>query len=364
MDIAAPNQTPALASVEMGKHFYWLDAARFLAAFFVLLEHARGVAFLPWGDLSETSQLPLTMAFFATARLGTEAVVVFFVLSGFLVGGPGFARILCGRFRLRDYVIDRTVRLMLPLLPAIALTVFATYIIRNDFDGFGAVLGNAVFLQGLVVDSLSDNSPLWSLAYEFWFYFLVSAVFLISRSSFLGFSAFCLFLLIFRYLHTVFLFSWLIGAAVYFVDGKRIGWYVALFGAVATVSVVVLGQLASVNPNGYGWFSQMQPVLLMSVLVALVLRYLSERRPGQLLEMVETRLGACGRFSYTLYLTHFPILGVMRHYFGIERSATVGLADFLVYVALIAGCLFVAYAIYLMFEKNTASVKNWIRARA
>ena len=68
-------------------HFLWLDATRFIAAFMVLFSHSRNDFFLPYGELPTDDKGIFTAIFYALGRLGHEAVIVFFVLSGFLVGG-------------------------------------------------------------------------------------------------------------------------------------------------------------------------------------------------------------------------------------------------------------------------------------
>jgi peptidoglycan/LPS O-acetylase OafA/YrhL len=56
--------------------------------------------------------------FFAATRLGGEAVLLFFVLSGFLVGGRIIRRAKSRTFSLKDYSVDRCSRILLPLIPA------------------------------------------------------------------------------------------------------------------------------------------------------------------------------------------------------------------------------------------------------
>ena len=68
-------------------YYYWLDAIRFLAAFMVVFCHSRNDFFLPYGELPVEQKTLGTMLFYSLGRLGHEAVIVFFVLSGFLVGG-------------------------------------------------------------------------------------------------------------------------------------------------------------------------------------------------------------------------------------------------------------------------------------
>ncbi len=65
-------------------HFYWLDLLRFLSAFAVLMVHVRAAAFVDNGVLAEGQKgLPVLIAY-AFTRVGNGAVIMFFVLSGFL----------------------------------------------------------------------------------------------------------------------------------------------------------------------------------------------------------------------------------------------------------------------------------------
>lgn len=96
------------------QHFYWLDALRFIAAFMVLLSHSRNTFFPAYGDLPVEQHNVLTMAFTMICRMGHEAVIIFFVLSGFLVGGRGFERIKDGTMKVKSYAIDRFSRIYPP----------------------------------------------------------------------------------------------------------------------------------------------------------------------------------------------------------------------------------------------------------
>lgn len=98
------------------EHFYWLDALRFIAAFMVLLSHARNTFSPPFGDLPADQHNLLSMAFTMFCRMGHEAVIIFFVLSGFLVGGRGFERIQNKTMNVKSYAIDRFTRIYPPPL--------------------------------------------------------------------------------------------------------------------------------------------------------------------------------------------------------------------------------------------------------
>jgi len=65
---------------------------------------------------------PFVMGLFFIRRLANEAVTVFFVLSGYLVGGKLIEVGINGKLAVRNYCIDRSVRIYLPIIPAVVLT--------------------------------------------------------------------------------------------------------------------------------------------------------------------------------------------------------------------------------------------------
>jgi peptidoglycan/LPS O-acetylase OafA/YrhL len=62
-----------------------LDMVRGIAALAVMFGHIRGLFFLDYSDLAAPS--PAVTLFYAVTGLGHQAVMVFFVLSGCLIGG-------------------------------------------------------------------------------------------------------------------------------------------------------------------------------------------------------------------------------------------------------------------------------------
>lgn len=123
-------------------------------------------------------------------------MVVFFVLSGALVGGSVLRSVATDTWSWNDYLIRRLSRLYIVLIPALLLvlvwdclgaTLFSapwtyldvmsavtvgehTLIVHNQ--GVLAYLGNATFLMTIYVPVLGSNGALWSLSNEFWYYIL------------------------------------------------------------------------------------------------------------------------------------------------------------------------------------------------
>jgi len=168
-----------------------LDLIRGLAAWAVMWGHLRALFFVDFPQIQNPS-LFLKAVYFLTG-FGNEAVLVFFVLSGFLISTAIFSRQASGNWSWRDYAIDRSSRLYVVLIPGLLFgllwdklggSVFAsTGIYSQPLESFGSAivrarlgigtfLGNLFFLQTIVCATFGSNGPLWSLANEFWYYVL------------------------------------------------------------------------------------------------------------------------------------------------------------------------------------------------
>jgi peptidoglycan/LPS O-acetylase OafA/YrhL len=89
--------------------------------------HFRGGFFEEYGLLANEDKTLVVQLLYALTHLGHECVLIFFVMSGFLVGGKALERMRERRFNLVDYSIDRTVRIVLPLISALLLYIPITY---------------------------------------------------------------------------------------------------------------------------------------------------------------------------------------------------------------------------------------------
>lgn len=107
---------------------------------------------------------------FLTAA-GHPCVWVFFVLSGFVMANRYQAP-----FSWRDFwhYLGRRV---LRLWPIMMLSILVAVSILG-LPALYVLLGNSLFLQELLVPTLPENKPLWSLSYEMSYYFLFGVVML------------------------------------------------------------------------------------------------------------------------------------------------------------------------------------------
>lgn len=150
------------------------------AALEVAAAHLRAAVYPSYASLADPPPLFTTLAFLT--GFAHQAVVIFFLLSGWLVGGS-----LLNKARrehaIRNYAIDRITRLWVVLIPMLVLVLLIgistgkadarepSYAFDNAFS-LAAFIGNLAGLQTILVPEFGGNFPLWSLANETWYYIL------------------------------------------------------------------------------------------------------------------------------------------------------------------------------------------------
>jgi peptidoglycan/LPS O-acetylase OafA/YrhL len=353
------------------QHFLWLDWLRFTAALVVIVFHVRQQTFVAYGALPLEQQTFWVAILYALTRFGNEAVIAFFVLSGFLVGGKGAERIAAGTFRAVDYSIDRVSRIMVPLVPAVGLTVIVNLLSQKAMSPW-VVLGNVFALQGVIVPNLPSNGPLWSLAYEIWFYVLLLAVGIAAARKKFHMQSWLMILLIcavFTKLSATYLFCWIIGAVAYLRQPKQSTVKGLLFGIALTAYGVVGSQLTldstSVSPSSLRVLFPPKEVahLLcgagMALFIQQIVCYVPKSTSTRKFETMGTRLAAA---SYTLYLTHVPILIALEHY-GLARADRLDFPSVRNALLALLACFLMGSVFFWLFEMRTAAVRKWIKQR-
>ncbi len=107
------------------KFSLWLNFFRWASAFAVLLNHVGGIVLVPVSTITAGQRSIGAYAFALVSGWGALAVMVFFVLSGFLVGGQYYEQLVEGRGDIRVYFVKRLVRLGIVLLPCLVLSAVA-----------------------------------------------------------------------------------------------------------------------------------------------------------------------------------------------------------------------------------------------
>jgi len=165
----------------MKRSYEFLYLSRWVAAAAVVVYHIRQVIFAPMDHGASAG----TFVFYVVTAFGQEAVVVFFVLSGFLVGGLSLEKRGRGRFDLLDYSSHRFARIYIVFIPSHALTLacdliggqlapstYAPPLVHDAGYSVADLIGNIFMLGGVLVPRFGSNAPSWSLVNEWWYYVL------------------------------------------------------------------------------------------------------------------------------------------------------------------------------------------------
>lgn len=345
-----------------GTHYQWLDLLRFLAAFAVVLSHARGMIFEKYGALDPGSQGIGTFLFYFIARIGHEGVVIFFVLSGYLVAGKALERMTQGTFVPVDYAIDRITRIWVPLIPAMVLTAFLSNHFPAEIPSAPVWAGNLFGLQTVLVPNFCENAPLWSLAYEVWFYILAYALGRQYARKSVDAMSLVLFLicaLIFTKLSVHYLACWFIGALFYLKPHRFSGRTNILISGLLVLASITALQLTSEGRFGFlaAWPEVRPGLELLLALSTASLCVSLVKLPPTPVSGWGVRLAA---FSYTLYLVHYPLLCALVNH-GWKRITVLNPVAYGWFSLIVLGCLIISWLMYLMFEKHTAFIRSKVK---
>lgn len=287
----------------------YLDLLRVVAAFAVFLSH------LSWVKLSGG-------ALWQLQPYGHDGVIVFFVLSGFVIQYITTQK----EKSLYDYSIARLARLYSVVLPALLLTVVCdaigqavnpdVYFMERQSAPLLTVFAGALFLSqswGWDLTMLS-NTAYWSLPYEFWYYQIFgAALFLSGRQRVFWVAVGCLaagpsILMYFP--------IWLFGAAAFLASekmriGKRTAWAVFAATGLAIAGLLVLEgremiprATSSYLPPKFSPVDFAAGALVALNLYAASFLALPLRRLGKPIAFV-------AGFTFSLYLFHMPLLHVV-----------------------------------------------------
>jgi peptidoglycan/LPS O-acetylase OafA/YrhL len=366
----------------------FLNASRWVAAFLVLIGHVRHLVLVDLADVRPASLA--TKALYLVTGLGHEAVVVFFVVSGYLVGGVTLQRWLAAGVDLRAYALSRISRIHTVLLPALLLGAGLDLAGLSFFNESGlythpelyrtillvdpveqqltawAFIGCLLSLQGIVAPVLGSNGPLWSLAYEWWYYILFAllAAGLLPRTTH-RFACLALALVLFMALPfkvTLWGSLWLIGllANRWVTSGRALP--AAIFCVPAFLVAILLSRLSHNQTNAIlaepMWIEYARD-LGLALCYATCLAGAARWRRG----LVGARIHrALADFSYSTYLIHFPVmlfLVAVCFQFngtGIRMQPSAGAIAFLCAIAALAWLL--CFLVSMLTERHTAAFRR------
>ncbi|MEH6436931.1 acyltransferase family protein [Massilia sp. DD77] len=295
----------------------YLDLVRFLAALAVVAMHFSqlGIVRGPWAD-----QLQL---------LGREAVVAFFVLSGFVIAYTADQR----RPSARDYAVARCARLYSVAVPVLLLG-FATATALFGVSGTGHTTAYQLLKPYLYIPfhllfmgelwTLSEVPPLlnpwWSLNYEAWYYLLFGVLFYLRGAARLALGA--LVLAVMGIKLWLLLPVWLSGVLLYHWQARRaMPRRIARLGWVLSVALLAAYELAGAedllrNLGRATWLGQAVPLanadrFLADYAVGLIvcLNFACARHAGfEVMMRMARPIRRLSSYTFTLYLSHALVL--------------------------------------------------------
>ncbi len=353
-----------------------LDAIRGLASIAVLLEHARYLLLQNWVDVQHKTG-PLALVY-AVTRFGHQAVIIFFILSGFLIGPGVLGSIHKRKWSTARYFVHRFLRLEVVLLPALLLCLFWDKLGMHLFGVVGVYhaniypisylipksislpifLGNAAFLQTLLVRTFGSNSSLWSLANEFWYYLLFPCVALAYFSTsktltriFYG-SVGILIAWFVRGPILLYFPIWVIGTAAFYLPRSNRSLLVrrGMLGLSVAVFLVVLALSQRKYQNVLVWD------LILTVAFVFLLYWSLNQSTAVGTRYAKFAHGLASS-SYTLYVVHLPLLVFIAVWVGQQRAPTAWkIASF---IAILCGTWLYAHLVYYLFEAHTRTIRMW-----
>lgn len=367
-----------------------IDVCRWLGALAVLALHTTNF-FVNLGDIMSALHAPPVYVwwFFTAAECGHQAVVGFFVISGYLVGGGVLARMRAGQQDLRSYFIHRFSRIYLVLGPALLLTLVLDFAGRALFPDarvydwpafkghdsatlFFATLAN---LQGIFFDYFGTNGPLWSLACEFWYYVFFPLLLLPfarsrpSRGRVVVFAASLLAFFAFARTPGWFAFGfiiWSMGAFATLAPRAPIRSRTVAFALLVVCLVVIRLAVRGPLVSAYPWSVNVADLSSATFFVCLLLAFRDGPRDG--VRVLQAKFHKpLADFSFSLYSIHLPILAFARaaseHVLGeawITRLAQPGNYTFALAIMSIA--VFAAWRFSRLTEARTGAARRAIRA--
>jgi peptidoglycan/LPS O-acetylase OafA/YrhL len=300
----------------------YLDLGRLTAAFVVLLSH------FAYSRISGGEYLEFR-------RFGSDAVVLFFVLSGYVIAYVTAER----EHTLRDYALSRLARLYSVVLPALIITIVLDQLgQRIDprlYDGwwyaddqpFKRFFANLFFVNQLWFESIRpfSNGPFWSLGYEFWYYVLFGlAYYLKGRRRFLCVALVCL---VIGPKILLLLPVWLAGYWTYHCTHRiKISYPLAAVLFIAPIAAYAMIKFNRWDTEVLEWTIAVlgsdtvrhliresdEFVISYVYAVLIVVNFIGAHALGphlyRVLGVIEKPIRYCASFTFSMYLLHYPLL--------------------------------------------------------
>lgn len=344
-----------------------LDSLRGVSAIAVIFGHANQLLVAPTYD----------KASIYFGLLAQSAVMVFFVLSGFLIAKSISKNIdrNAGSFSIWQYINDRALRII-PALIFSSLLIFTFYMISslifpsgtNQFMpsvynelsrtglqfNLGQTLKSLLFMNGFYSVTPDANGPLWSLSIEVWYYALAALVVIFFRKPLILIFALIIFARVALPNKSFFIYLpiWFTGFLICYLHDRdslpslRVLKFITL---ICFTIVICAGINAFLNPQSITYFNLSVGLLFGSLLMLLLQDEFK----------FTTFFEPAAKYSYTLYIVHMPIFLFI---FGTLQTKVQGSIFRSVALAIIAILIAIMFsAIFARWVENKVAIKSLIK---
>lgn len=314
---------------------------------------------------------------------GYLGVDVFFVISGYLITGILLNQIKKNQLSVIKFYYSRAKR----LLPALFVTIFITSIFANifflnyellqfNYSIISAIffISNLFFWHSNSAYAAQDSllNPLlhtWSLSIEWQFYicfpFILFFLYKFFRNKiiYIFLSAIVLSLIVTHYAsihHPSFsfyfissrIFEILSGSALHFISFKKLEPIKKKIIKYTSILLIIISGFAfnskTIHPSIYTFLLVVLPTCLI---------ILSYEVKKTILE--KNILIFIGKISYSLYLIHFPVLAILRHFYGVKLSINLNILSLLITLILSILCHKFVEKNFTNFKYNGITIKTF-----
>jgi len=306
----------------------YLDLVRVLAAFCVVFHHYNNHII----DVNRQ----------VFPNVGQEAVIVFFVLSGFVISWVVEVK----DKKVTIFLAKRFARFYSVMIPSLGI-IFLSYLITISINpdiypdyinvGMNFVLPKIITTLGFLNYNsflydvrLPTASPFWSLTYEFWYYIILATIIFIPKKKIAFLCCFGIF--IFLGIKPLLLWpTWLLGSLTYHIS-KKVKWrrrFASQVFLLSLISLVLLHQssirskLSMSNLFGISSLHHSEDSLYLFLLALTIslnfIAFISWSKSVKF-TTINPFLEKCIRYpagvSFTLYLTHLPLMFLLKAVLG------------------------------------------------
>jgi peptidoglycan/LPS O-acetylase OafA/YrhL len=346
----------------------YLDLARGLAAIEVMMYHVRPSLLVSYTAIAHKNVLDVLL--YAITDKGFQSVMVFFVLSGFFISSSVINALVEGRWSWKNYLNNRITRLWVVLIPALFLTYLLNHLSLAVFHGTALVgeMGwasfsrDVFFLQGvwhIPGIPFGENDALWSLTYEFWYYILFPCLLLIFFSK--KWTMKCMYAVATIFLAVflgkgilMYFLVWLVGSLVVVLPKFKCRPQLQRTTLILTflLFLVALG----LSKRDHTYMSDLSIGLTFGLSSYFIVSFYNDsvsvwHLRGRMCQVLAS-------FSYTLYLTHFPINNFLVSWIHNNKMQP-GLLNILMLLGIFVVIILFAWIVSLVTEAHTGRVRSF-----